>query len=382
MIRSHFPRLVTPDNLVFGKGSLITLRELKAQRVLLVTGKQSADMSGVLEKAITYLKAAGSVEISVFRVPFEPDWNLVKEGERIAAAFQPDWIVGLGGGAVLDTAKIVYALYECQPPDLVSIIKPFSIPQLRKKSQMALVPTTSGTGSEVSSAAALNDEEKKIKRILVSHEFLPDLALVDPLLVLSLPGKVTAFSGLDALTHAIEAYVSVMHQPISDACAVQAITLIMRNLLRAVEDGGRVEVREALHFASVLGGMAQNAVSVGITHSISHKLGAVFHVPHGQLNGLFLLPVIKFNYEKTRDRYEELSRSCGYSGCDEFFKALEELVKNLELPDCLTDVGIYPDDLKVNREIVLKDVLMDPCTRTNPRKPTEPEIQSLIESLF
>lgn len=382
MIKSLFPRLTVPENIIFRKGCLATLAKIEAKRILLVVGGRSARASGALDQVQKYAKGNHGGEVTVFsEITSEPTWAMVQAGAGRARDIQADWIVGLGGGSVMDAAKLMFALHEQPEMTLDLVARPFSMPTLRNKSQLCLIPTTSGSGAEVSSAAVLNDNDKKIKRIIVSHELLPDLALLDPCLTISLSPSVTAHSGMDAFTHAVEAFVSTAHNPFSDAMATHAARLILKNLGTCFCHGEDLPAREEMQFASCLAGIAQNNVAVGLTHAIAHKLGVMLDLPHGLLNSLFLLPVMRFNAERVPARYNELAQACGFQTYDDLIATVTSLQRDLKLPTTLREAGRDIDSISGMREEIVKDILSDICIRTNPRKPGPETIWPLIESV-
>lgn len=375
------PRLMLPRHLCFKTGSLAMLKRLGAHRPFVMTGASSLRASGTLDKLLGYLNGPGASGAIVYdRIASEPTWPLIQEGLDAVRAAGPDWIIGIGGGAVLDAAKVIYARYEQPDTEIQTLRKPFGLPPLQRRSRLVLIPTTAGTGSEVSSSAVIQNDERQAKEIVVSHELLPDIALLDPSLTVSLPPATTAHTGMDALTHAMEAFVSIVHNPFTDASAAAAVRLLMTHLAPAFRDGRDLASREGALYAASLAGIAQNNVSVGLTHAIAHTLGAVVKHPHGLLNSLALLPVLRFNAETERQRYEALASSCGYEGLEALVAAIEDLQRALQLPATLRAAGAPVTELRGRVDRFVRDILADPCVRTNPRRPEAEDVRRILEA--
>jgi alcohol dehydrogenase class IV len=356
-----------------------------------VTGGDSVVRSGALGKVMDYLTSAGFAVHHLSGVQPEPLEEEVTDRLPEVHQFQPDWLVALGGGSVLDVAKLLWALYEHPDLDLERLRTPFSLPPLRQKARLAAIPTTSGTGAEVSSTAVVREAATGRKVPLVSHELIPDLAILDPLLTVSLPPALTAAAGMDALTHAVEGYVSLLHNPFTDALAVDAVRTILHDLPRAVACGEDLEVRERLHYAASMAGLVQNNVSVGITHSLAHQMG-VFGLSHGVSNSLFLTPVMRFNRSLATSatecpRYDQLAALVGRRDAGDLIDDLNALRAEIGLPLTLREAGVPPflgedRDSPISLEEMAARALADPCTRANPRRPKEEDLADLIRSQF
>jgi alcohol dehydrogenase class IV len=364
---------------------LIRLKSLDGQRALVVTGGDSVVRSGALGKVMDYLTSAGFAVHHLSGVQPEPLEEEVTDRLPEVRQFQPDWLVALGGGSVLDVAKLLWALYEHPDLDLERLRTPFSLPPLRQKARLAAIPTTSGTGAEVSSTAVVREAATGRKVPLVSHELIPDLAILDPLLTVSLPPALTAAAGMDALTHAVEGYVSLLHNPFTDALAVDVVRTILHDLPRAVAGGDDLEARERLHYAAGMAGLVQNNVSVGITHSLAHQMG-VFGLSHGVSNSLFLTPVMRFNRAEC-PRYDQLAPLVGRRDAGDLIDAIEALRAEIGLPLTLREAGVPPflgedRDSPISLKEMAARALADPCTRANPRRPKEEDLADLIRSQF
>ena len=381
-IRWMAPRLVLPRHLCFRAGALAMLRQLGARRAFVITGAASARASGALDKALGHLTGAGGEAVCYDRIAFEPTWALIREGLDAVRAAGPDWIIGIGGGSVLDAAKLIYVWSEHPALEPQALLKPFSIPPLARRSRLILIPTTAGTGSEVSCSAIVQNSERQGKDIIVSHELLPDIALLDASLTVTLPPALTAATGMDALTHAIEAFVSLAHNPFTDACAAAAIRLILAHLAPAFRDGSRLESRDGMLNAACLAGIAQSNVSVGLTHAIAHVLGAIVTLPHGLLNSVLLVPVMRFNAQAQPDRYQALAGACGFAGLDAMAAAIERFQHGLGLPRTLGAAGAPVAGLRGRMAELSQKVLAEPCARTNPRRPLPEEVARLLDSVL
>ncbi len=381
-IRWMVPRLVLPRHLCFRAGAVSMLKQLRSRRAFVITGASSARASGALDKVLGHVTSGGGEAVCYDRINEEPTWPRIRDGVEAMRAAAPDWIIGIGGGSVLDATKVMYAWYEHPALEPPLLLKPFSIPTLLRRSRLVLIPTTAGTGSEVSCSAVLQNHERRVKEIIVSHELLPDIAILDASLTVSLPPAVTAATGMDALTHAIEAFVSLAHNPFADACATAAIRLIMAHLLPAFQDGSRLEARDAMLHAACLAGIAQSNVSVGLVHAVAHTVGAQVKVPHGLLNSVLLIPVMRFNAQAQPERYQALASACGYDGFDALVSAIEQLQQGLQLPRTVSAAGAPAAALRAHQEELCRDILADPCARTNPRRPSAEDIARLLDAVL
>ena len=293
-------RFTLPRDIYYGKDSLDVLKTMKGTKAIVVVGGGSMKRFGFLDRVVNNLKEAG-MEVSLFEnVEPDPSVETVMRGAQAMAEFQPDVIVAMGGGSPIDAAKAMWAFYEYPEITFEDLITPFSFPELRQKAKFVAIPSTSGTATEVTAFAVITDYSKGIKYPLADFNITPDVAIVDPEIAETMPPKLTAHTGMDALTHAIEAYVSTLHSPFTDPLALQAIEMVFDYLTASFR--GNMDARDEMHLAQCLAGMAFSNALLGIVHSMAHKTGAAFstgHIPHGCANAIYLPYVIKFNAKNT-----------------------------------------------------------------------------------
>lgn len=298
----------------------------------------------------------------------DPPMELVVEGVSEVLDFRPDLLIAMGGGSAIDEAKAIRhfagEIGELGPMEFIA------------------VPTTSGTGSEVTSFAVITDPQKGVKYPLVDDALLPDAALLDPTLTASVPGSITADTGMDVLTHAMEAYVSLRATAFTDALAEKAVTLVFRYLLRSYQDAKDREAREQMHYASCMAGMAFNEASLGLNHAIAHNLGAKFHLPHGRTNAILLPHVVAFNaqieeynqkeYSRAAHRYAKLASLIGAggvhvrAGVKNLTARIEKLQTQMRMPRTLRQAGLKPEELHQKEAEIALGALADNCILTNP----------------
>ena len=275
-------RFTLPRDLYHGKGSLENLKTLTGKKAIVVVGGGSMKRNGFLDKAVDYLKEAG-MEVRLFEnVEPDPSVETVMKGAAAMTEFQPDWIVAMGGGSPIDAAKAMWAFYEYPETTFENLITPFNFPTLRTKAKFCAIPSTSGTATEVTAFSVITDYSKGIKYPLADFNITPDVAIVDPVLAETMPKKLTAHTGMDAMTHAIEAYVSTLHCNYTDPLALHAIKMIHSDLKKSFD--GDMTARDNMHDAQCLAGMAFSNALLGIVHSMAHKTGAAFsgdHIIHG-----------------------------------------------------------------------------------------------------
>lgn len=372
--------------IAFGKDALEALKDLEGKKAYIVTDKAIKNL-GYVDLVSKYLRETG-FEVEVFdEVKPEPSVEDVTEGAKTLAKFAPDWIIGLGGGSCMDAAKAMWVLYE-RPDIKLADISPLVKLGLRKKARLICIPTTSGTGSEASWATVITDEKEHFKMELASRELFPDISIVDPKLTASMPKKLRAYTAIDALINAIEAYVSQWKNDFSDALAIKAAQLIFKYLPRAYENIEDNEAREKMHNAATMAGMAFSNSQAGISHSLGHAFGAVFKIPHGLATGVFLPYSIEFNAKEAAERYGELAEAIGIKAestkeaLDKLLAAIKDLMKKVELPLSIKEMGIKWEDYQ-NRldELVIK-AEMSTCNFVNPRVPTSEELRKLFIYAF
>ena len=299
-------RFTLPRDIYWGEGAIEELRKLDGKRAVLVLGGGSMRRFGFVDKVLAYLKEAGIETEFIENIEPDPSVQTVLKGAAKMREFEPDWIIAMGGGSPIDAAKAMWVFYEYPDTDFESLIQPFSFPTLRKKARFLAIPSTSGTGTEVTAFSVITDTEKGTKYPLADFNITPDIALVDPALAETMPPKLTAHTGMDALTHAIEAYTCMAANPLSDAYATGAIKKISQNLFKVLDNPKDAEARLELAQASTMAGIAFSNSMVGLVHSLGHALGAVAHLPHGLCMNLFLPYVLEYNKSVNGDKIAEL----------------------------------------------------------------------------
>ncbi|MEG2338345.1 MAG: iron-containing alcohol dehydrogenase [Clostridium sp.] len=379
-------RFTLPRDIYFGKGSLEVLKTIKGKKAMIVVGGSSMQKFGFLDKVCDYLKEA-SIEVKLFEgVEPDPSVETVLKGAAAMREFEPDIILSIGGGSPIDAAKAMWVFYEHPELKFDDIKDPFTIPELRNKAKFIAIPSTSGTATEVTAFSVITDYENKVKYPLADYNITPDMAIVDSTLAETMPKTLTAHTGMDALTHAIEAYVAGLHSPFSDPLAMQAIEMINAELIKSYE--GDVDARENMHYAQCLAGMAFTNALLGITHSMAHKTGAVFHIPHGCANAIYLPYVIDFNKKACMDRYAAISRRLGLAGSsdeelvDSLTTLIKDLNKKLEIPQTLKDYGIDEGEFKKMVRLVSERAITDACTGSNPRAINADEMEKLFTCIY
>lgn len=394
-------RFTLPRDLYHGKGSLEELKSLTGKRAIVVVGGGSMKRNGFLDKAVDYLKEAG-MEVQLFEnVEPDPSVDTVMRGAKAMAEFKPDWIVAMGGGSPIDAAKAMWVFYEYPDTSFEDLITPFSFPTLRTKAKFCAIPSTSGTATEVTAFSVITDYEKGIKYPLADFNITPDVAIVDPALAETMPQKLTAHTGMDAMTHAIEAYVSTLHCDYTDPLALHAIKLIHNNLKKSYD--GDMIARDTMHNTQCLAGMAFSNALLGIVHSMAHKTGAAFsggHIIHGCANAMYLPKVIKYNSknEEAAERYAEIARFIDLKGetteelVDALIAELRSMNDQLNIPQAIKNYG--PGGVKADESIIdekefmdklpetAKNAIADACTGSNPRIPTQEEMEKLLVAVY
>ncbi|NLP45618.1 MAG: iron-containing alcohol dehydrogenase [Epulopiscium sp.] len=370
-----------PKDIVFGKGTLEYLSTLEGKKAILVTGGRSMKRFGFLDQAKTYLEKAG-MEVSIFDgVEPNPSVETVEKGAKAMQDFEPDWIVAIGGGSALDAAKIMWAFYEYPELKFEEIIEPNSMPKLRNKAKFVAIPSTSGTASEITAFSVITDTKAHIKYPIVSYEITPDVAILDPEIPAKMPPHITANTGMDVLAHAIEAWVSTTASNYTDALALRAIQLVFKNLPTAVANGEDLDAREAMHDASTLAGMAFTNASLGLVHSLAHKIGGEFGITHGLANAILMPYIIQYN-RKATDKVTELEKILGI---DDLPTAVKELNKKVNIPLNFKDVTEVEIDEKKFEEVLdrmSKNAFEDPCTLTNPRQSSAEDVAKIYKAAF
>lgn len=375
-------RFTLPRDLYWGKGALENLKNLKGKKAVLVLGGGSMKRFGFVDKVVAYLKEAG-IETRLFEnVEPDPSVETVMAGAAMMREFEPDWIVAMGGGSPIDAAKAMWAFYEYPDCTFEQLITPFSFPELRQRAKFCAIPSTSGTATEVTAFAVITDYQKGIKYPLADFNITPDVAIVDPELAETMPKSLTAYTGMDALTHAIEAYVSTLHCTFTDPLALKAISIVMNDLIKSYD--GDMTSREEMHYGQCLAGMAFTNALLGIVHSMAHKTGAVFstgHITHGLANAMYLPYVIKYNakVDEAKVRYIEIAKSIGLEPTVEALcNKIVELNNYMGIPNTLKEFGVIEEEFKEKIATISENAVGDACTGSNPR-PIDP---ATMEKLF
>ena len=384
-------RFTLPRDMYYGKGALEDLKKLQGKKAIVVSGGHSMRKGGFLDRVEAYLKEAG-MEVKFFEgVEPDPSVETVMKGAQAMTEFQPDWIVAIGGGSPIDAAKAMWAFYEYPDTTFEDLIVPFNFPKLRTKAHFCAIPSTSGTATEVTAFYVITDYAKGIKYPLADFEITPDVAILDPDLVASLPVKQVAYTGMDALTHAIEAYVSTLHTPFTDALAIKAIEMVVDNLPASYKCN--MDAREQMHYAQCLAGQAFSNALLGIVHSMAHKTGAAFstgHIPHGCANAIYLPYVIKYNAHEpeAKRRYADIARRIGLGGVseDSQVNALCDLISayntKLNIPHTLKEFGIDEAEFKEKVATIAVNAVGDACTGSNPRSITPEQMEKLFTCTY
>ena len=374
-------KFTVPKELYHGLGSLENLKELKGKKAAFIIGGGSVQKNGVLERAQNYLKEVNIESVVFSGVEADPSIETVIKGAEFLTQEQPDIIIGLGGCSAIDAAKGMWIYYEYPDSKLEELKELFAVKKLRKKAIMVAIPTTSGTGTEITGLAVITDREKGTKYPIVSYELTPDMAIIDGELSASMPENVTANTGLDALSHGVEAYAPNISERYSDTLAKSAIELVFKNLLTAVSEGSNLEVRQAMHDASCMAGMSFNNVWLGIVHSMSHQIGGTFGIPHGCGNAILMPNVIRYNSKET-DKYTDLAKLIGKSTAEEFAQAVSDLRQSVGVVASLKEYGIDQKEWEAKIDTLTENAMKDPCTLFNPRKPKFEEIKAILQACY
>ena len=387
-------RFTLPRDLYYGKGSIEELKNLKGKRAFVAVGGSAMKRFGFLDKIVNNLKEAG-MEVEVFEgIEPDPSVTTVMRGAEVMKNFEPDWIVAVGGGSPIDAAKAMWAFYEYPEVTFEDLCIPFNFPTLRTKALFCAIPSTSGTATEVTAFSVITDYDKGIKYPLADFNITPDIAIVDSDLAETMPKKLVAHTGMDAMTHAIEAYVSTLHCDYTDGLALHAIKMIRENLINSFN--GDMDARAKMHNAQCLAGMAFSNALLGIVHSMAHKTGAAYsggHIVHGCANAMYLPKVIKFNAkEKSAEvRYAEIAKFLGLEGANDtestqnLINELLRMNKELEIPTCIKEYeGGIIDEKEFNEKLpkVAELAVGDACTGSNPRAITPAEMEKLLTCCF
>ena len=396
-------RFTLPRDLYHGKGSLEVLKTLSGKRAVVCVGGSAMRKFGFLDRAISYLEEAG-MEVKVIEgIEPDPSVTTVMKGAEVMAQFQPDWIVAMGGGSPIDAAKAMWIKYEYPETTFEQMCVVFGLPKLRTKAHFVAIPSTSGTATEVTAFSVITDYEKGIKYPLADFEITPDIAIVDPDLAETMPKKLVAHTGMDAMTHAVEAYVSTCNCDYTDPLALHAIKMIQKDLVDSYN--GDMDKRASMHNAQCMAGMAFSNALLGIVHSMAHKTGAIFedygaHIIHGAANAMYLPKVIAYNAkdEVAKARYGVIADELKLGGANDDEKVanliafLRGLNDQLNIPQCIQhygadsypcEQGFVPEDVFLARlPEIAKNAVADACTGSNPRPITPEQMEKLLKCCY
>ena len=396
-------RFTLPRDIYHGQGALEALKTFEGKRAIICTGGGSMKRGGFLQKVEDYLKEAG-METELFEgIEPDPSVETVMRGAEVMQKFQPDWIVAIGGGSPIDAAKAMWIKYEYPETTFEDMCKVFGLPKLRTKAKFCAISSTSGTATEVTAFSIITDYQKGIKYPIADFEITPDVAIVDPELAHTMPQKLVAHTGMDAITHAVEAYVSTANCAYTDPLAIHAIEMIMNTLVKSYN--GDMNARDEMHDAQCLAGMAFSNALLGIVHSMAHKTGAAFadlgaHIIHGAANAMYLPKVIAFNAKDpvAKKRYGVIAdyMHLGGSNDDEKVKLLIDYLRkmndDLNIPHSINhygpdglpaDQGFVPEDVFLERlHDIAANAILDACTGSNPRQPSQEEMEKLLKCCY
>ena len=396
-------RFTLPRDIYHGENALEALKTFEGKKAFVCVGGGSMKRFGFLDRVVQYLQETG-MEVKLFEgIESDPSVDTVMKGAKEMQDFGPDWIVAIGGGSPIDAAKAMWIKYEYPECSFEDMCKVFGIPTLRNKAKFCAISSTSGTATEVTAFSIITDYKKGIKYPIADFEITPDVAIVDPALAQTMPKKLVAHTGMDALTHAIEAYVSTANCDYTDPLALHAIEMIRDDLVDSYNEDK--EARNAMHNAQCLAGMAFSNALLGIVHSMAHKTGAVFgdlgaHIIHGAANAMYLPKVIAFNAkdETAKKRYAKIADVIGLSGSndEEKVKALISYVRGLNdklnIPHGIknygadsypTEQGFVPENIFLERlHDIAVNAIADACTGSNPRQPSVEEMEKLLKCCY
>jgi alcohol dehydrogenase class IV len=378
--------LTFPRTVVIGEDALGYLKAIEGKRALIVTDKVIHKLA-FMQKVLDYLKEAG-LQTQVFDdIEPEPSVETVMKGAEFAKKYNPDWVIALGGGSCMDAAKAIWVIYE-NPSIDVDAINPITKLGLRKKARLICVPTTSGTGSDATWATIITNVKDERKMELSSREIVTDVSILDPELPKGMSPKLVAGTGLDALAHGIEGYVSQWRNDFSDVLAIGAIQMVFEYLERSHRNPDDIEAKEKMHNAATMAGMSFGNSQVGIAHAMGHSLGAIFHVPHGRCMGLFLPCSIEYSARQALDRYAKIAREIGIEAktneeaVGKLVEAVRKLIHKVGEPGSLKEAGINRKDFEARLDDLVARAANSNCAFMNPRVPDTEETKKLFKYAY
>ncbi len=396
-------RFTLPRDLYHGKGAIEVLKTFTGKRAIVCTGGSSMKKFGFLDKVVAYLQEAG-MEVRVFDgIEPDPSVETVMRGAAAMQEFQPDWIVAIGGGSPIDAAKAMWIKYEYPDTTFEDMCKIFGLPKLRTKAHFCAISSTSGTATEVTAFSIITNYTDRVKYPIADFEITPDVAIVDPELAYTMPKKLIAHTGMDAMTHSVEAYVSTANCDYTDPLALHSIKMVQDNLVKSYNDD--MDARDKMHNAQCMAGMAFSNALLGIVHSMAHKTGAAFedfgaHIIHGSANAMYLPKVIAFNAKDATaaKRYAEIADFMKLGGdtqeekIERLIKTLRQMNDDLNIPQCIknygpdsyfAEQGFVPEEVFLERlPEIAKNAVADACTGSNPRKISVEEMEKLLKCCY
>ena len=379
-------RFTLPRDLYHGKGSLEALKTFQGKKAIICVGGGSMKKFGFLDRAIGYLKEAGMEVDLIEGIEPDPSVDTVMKGAAKMIEFQPDWIIAMGGGSPIDAAKAMWIKYEYPDTTFEDMCKVFGLPRLRTKAHFCAISSTSGTATEVTAFSIITDYNKGIKYPIADFEITPDVAIVDPDLAETMPQKLVAHTGMDAMTHAIEGLITKGAWELSDMFEIKAIEMIHRYLPIAVEEPTNPEGRNGMAVAQYVAGMAFSNVGLGVDHGMAHPLSALHDVPHGVACAMLLPTVMRWNAPAALDKYVDIAKAVGVyrdgmtreeaadAACDE----IANLSRRVGIPAHLSELGITEKDIDALADQAIADV----CTPGNPRPVTREDIVALYRQIL
>ncbi|MHA1300085.1 MAG: iron-containing alcohol dehydrogenase [Candidatus Helarchaeota archaeon] len=364
----------------YGKGSLKELKNIRQKRIFIVTDKVIDELYG--SKVLKYLKKK---ETKVFNeVEPNPTDKIIIRGSKIALEFQPDLIIGIGGGSVMDSAKAIFFLYEREDKTLYDI-NPVNFFKLGRKSKLILIPTTSGTGAEHTGAIIVTNTEKGQKVALACFELVPSAVIIDPKLALGMPPSLTATTGVDAFVHAIESLINSLNNDFTEALNLQAIKILLKFLPLAIHEGANINIREKIHNAASMAGIGLANTAAGIGHSCGHSLGSVFHIQHGKAVGLMLPYIIEFNKPKCEEKYREILKNLNIeptnNPTDKLSSLIRGFLKELKLPTTIKEL-VEEEEFKSKFDTLVEFALTDVATGLNPRSTNKEDFIKIFQYAY
>ena len=382
-------RFTLPRDLYYGDHAMDALKTLRGhKRAMVVTGGSSMQKFGFLDQVIGRLSEVG-IQVELFAgVEPDPSVETVMRGAKAMQAFEPDVIVAIGGGSPIDAAKAMWVFYEYPDKTFEDIKEPFTMPKLRQKALFVAIPSTSGTATEVTAFSVITDYSTKIKYPLADFEITPDIAILDPDIAQTMPASLVADTGMDALTHAIEAATASLRSAFSDPLALKAISMIFDDLADSYH--GDTRARGRMHIAQCLAGMAFSNALLGITHSLAHKMGAQFGISHGRCNAVLLPYVIAYNAREPQALavYADIARELRLPGQSEtqlmhaLIHEIRRLSQAVQIPHTLVDCGVTQETFDNHAKDIAHFAQLDPCTGSNPRKSTEADLYRLLTCAY